>query len=343
MNFRQIFTTLLAGLLLATGLQLSTPATSEAASTSTGSCTVAPMRDAHTASARMFAKEIRWARCRGISGGYSDRTFRAERVLTRTEAGVMLSRYLGRKAPFSGSAKVKRHTVANALMTAHRGRLQHGGTLSPFNDLPAKHSSFPAMGWAYANGLLTRDGNSQIRASGSVTRGQMVAILYRLDQLRTTRNSIPGSMIKPSADRVGSSASAYRIVRAELNRLPHGRSTRLLMVPANGTYHGKAHTEYGAVEVVSTAGGTARLRHVVQHEQAHLLQRKVAPGAKYFELRERLNRIHGTSGILGMEQNADCISKVLNGGRFASKPSYTSNCSGARDRAARAIVNGRMP
>jgi hypothetical protein len=75
-----------------------------------------------------------------------------------------------------------------------------------------------------------------------------------------------------------------------------------------------------------------RLKYVVAHECAHFKQYRIGGStlAGWYSQMNRMNAIYGGSNYSGLEQNADCVTRVLG----LTGQHYTTSCSGYRRTAA---------
>lgn len=203
------------------GLATAAPAlaeTTEAAAQSADACTAADLRDNQPGSS--FYRAVRWLQCEGITAGYADGTYRKARDISRAEAMEMLFRYAFPHETYSqdagapsftdvphGSsfyesiswAGVHRITVGrtdgsfgrNAPVTraefaafAYRWVDPEGYTApasSPFSDMAPSSSHFEAVAWMQETGLVAGYTDGRYRPGRHITRGEMAAILARLD------------------------------------------------------------------------------------------------------------------------------------------------------------------
>jgi S-layer homology domain len=139
-----------------------------------GSCTAAPFRD--VGSRLAFREAIRWMQCRGITEGYSDRTYRSGRSISRGESITFLYRYAVTPAMIEDGAE---------------------WWMDPdFSDVDEDGAFYDAVLWAANHGVTTgyRDGSFGQRRA--VTRGEFAAFLYRA-AAATSPSSVPE---EPSMD-----------------------------------------------------------------------------------------------------------------------------------------------
>lgn len=142
-----------------------------------------------------------------------------------------------------------------------------------------------------------------------------------------------------SADSVAAAGTSYTQYVKGLGK-KYGCNPALMTVRSGG-HQGTTDLISGRVWIRS--GLTkARLKYVVAHECAHYKQSQLINGswAKLTSMKSTLNRTYsGRPGTLdGIEAQADCVTVKLGlGGQH-----YTSKCSGARGRAATALMHGQM-
>ena len=98
-------------------------------------------------------KAIYWAAGEGIIRGFSDGTFRPEDSCTREQFVVMIWRLSGRP---EASAEVS------------------------FNDVSRGKSTFTAIQWAVAQGIIRGFDDGTFRPAATVTREQIVIMLWRM-------------------------------------------------------------------------------------------------------------------------------------------------------------------
>ncbi|MCY1158663.1 MAG: peptidase [Citricoccus sp.] len=122
-----------------------------------GNCTVKPFRD--ITSGATFREAIRWMQCRGITEGYSDRTYRSGRSISRGESLAFLYRYAVTPAMVEDGAD---------------------WWMDPeFRDVDEDSPFYDAVLWAANYDVTTgyRDGTFGQRRP--VTRGEFAAFLFR--------------------------------------------------------------------------------------------------------------------------------------------------------------------
>jgi hypothetical protein len=213
--------TALATVLAAGGLAAAAPAVADTPATparTAEACTAADLVDNRPGSS--FYRAVRWLQCEGITTGYADGTYRKDRDINRAEAMGMLFRYAlphdtysrsGEVPSFtdvpSGSsfhdaiswAGVHRITVGrtdgsfdrNAPVTraefaafAYRWVDPEGRTApdtSPFPDMDPSSNHFEAVAWMQDNDIVTGYTDGRYQPSRHITRGEMAAVLARLD------------------------------------------------------------------------------------------------------------------------------------------------------------------
>ncbi|MDR2570628.1 MAG: S-layer homology domain-containing protein, partial [Oscillospiraceae bacterium] len=109
-----------------------------------------------------IGRAVAWAVSNDIATGRSDTVFGVNDIISRESLMVMLYRYHTRVLGNSGAAS------ANAL-----ARFSDSGDVSS--------TALNAIRWAVENGLLTGQGG-KILPKASMTRDQLVTILYRYDK-----------------------------------------------------------------------------------------------------------------------------------------------------------------
>ncbi len=112
-----------------------------------------PFTDVPTTSA--FYKEITWLAARGISTGWSDRTFRPTTSISREAMSAFMYRFAGRPA-FTAPA------------------------VSPFRDVPTTGAFYREISWLAARKISTGWSDGTFRPLSPVTREAMAAFMYRL-------------------------------------------------------------------------------------------------------------------------------------------------------------------
>ena len=101
-----------------------------------------------------FFKAIQWASEKGITGGYSDKTFRPNDNCTRGQIAMFLWRYKNKPNP-------KKNTQT-------------------FKDVPTSHSFYKAIQWASEQNITKGYNDGTFGTNKTCTRGQCVTFLYRM-------------------------------------------------------------------------------------------------------------------------------------------------------------------
>ena len=100
-----------------------------------------------------FHEPIRWMQENGVSGGYTDGSYRKFREISREESLAFIFRHL------------------DPGFTA--------GSDAPFPDVPVGHNQFDPIAWAKANEVSLGYEDKTFKASLDVTRGEFASFLYR--------------------------------------------------------------------------------------------------------------------------------------------------------------------
>ncbi len=114
-----------------------------------------------------YYKYVMWAYENGIVKGTSATTFSPNADCTRGQFAIMLYRLAGRP--------------------------DVGGVENPFTDVRPGDACYRAVLWAYSAGIIKGTSATTFSPGGSVTRGQIVTMLYRV-----TGNDSPFTDVKPS-------------------------------------------------------------------------------------------------------------------------------------------------
>ena len=112
-----------------------------------------PFKDVPTS--HTFYKAILWASQKGITTGYSDKTFRPNATCTRGQIMTFIWRYKGKPAP---------KTVSK----------------SPFSDVPKTHTYYKAILWGSQKGVTKGFEDGTFGINKNCSRGQIVTFLYRI-------------------------------------------------------------------------------------------------------------------------------------------------------------------
>ncbi|GAA4924942.1 hypothetical protein [Nesterenkonia rhizosphaerae] len=83
------------------------------------------------------------------------------------------------------------------------------------------------------------------------------------------------------------------------------------------------------------------MNYVAAHECAHALQHRAFSG-DFAAAQNRMNEIHGTSGTMGLEHNADCIAIALGYSPEPGRPGGYG-CPAGGSAAAQSIISGQRP
>ena len=103
-----------------------------------------------------YANGVNWAAANKVVTGYEDNTFRPDQAVTRQEAAAMLYRYCVKE------------------------KVEITETLAAFKDAANLQSwAKDALCWAVQNGILNGTGDGMLAPTGTATRAQLAAILYR--------------------------------------------------------------------------------------------------------------------------------------------------------------------
>lgn len=100
-----------------------------------------------------FYKAILWASQKGITTGYSDKTFRPNKTCTRGQIMTFVWRYKGKPKP---------KTVSK----------------SPFKDVPKYHTYYKAILWGSQKGITKGFDDGTFGINKNCSRGQIVTFLY---------------------------------------------------------------------------------------------------------------------------------------------------------------------
>jgi surface protein len=171
-------------------------------------------------SSNSYYKAVNWAVEKGIANGYSDGTFGINRLCTRGEMIMLLWRFAGKPAPKSVQKSPfvdvpKSHTFYRAILWAYQKDIAKGYSdgkfgvnksvsrgesmmflwrlkgkknpttvsVSPFKDVPKKHTFYKAILWGYQKHITTGYTSGEKKGSFGInencTRGQIVTFLYR--------------------------------------------------------------------------------------------------------------------------------------------------------------------
>ena len=117
------------------------------------SASKSPFKDVPTS--HTFYKAILWASQKGITTGYSDKTFRPKDTCTRGQIMTFILRYKGKPAP---------KTVSS----------------SPFKDVPKTHTYYKAILWGSQKGVTKGFDDGTFGINKNCSRGQIVTFLYRI-------------------------------------------------------------------------------------------------------------------------------------------------------------------
>lgn len=99
-----------------------------------------------------FAREIKWAKDKGITKGYADGTFRPNNEITRVDAVVMMYRALdGQPVKLPKS--------------------------SPFSDISPKYYAYKEIIWAYKLGIVPSTRGSRFEPKSLIRRDVMMGML----------------------------------------------------------------------------------------------------------------------------------------------------------------------
>ena len=112
-----------------------------------------PFKDVPTS--HTFYKAILWASQKGVTTGYSDKTFRPKATCTRGQIMTFIWRYKGKPAP---------KTVSK----------------SPFKDVPKTHTYYKAILWGSQKGVTKGFSDGTFGINKNCSRGQIVTFLYRI-------------------------------------------------------------------------------------------------------------------------------------------------------------------
>lgn len=163
-----------------------------------------------------FFNQINWLAASGITSGYGDGTFRPSTRVTRAQMASFLYRRAGRpsvtlpsRSPYPDVATSNGHYRAIVWMerqditsgypdgtfrpqaTVTRGQMaaflyRAAGrpaytppARSPYPDVSTSHSFYKQIAWMRARNITSGYADGRFGPSGSVTRGQMAAFLYR--------------------------------------------------------------------------------------------------------------------------------------------------------------------
>ncbi len=165
-----------------------------------------------------FEAEIAWLEAEGITGGFSDGTFRPTSAVTREGLAAFLWRYMGKPAPaanaprftdvptthpfstairwmagekitsgfsdgtFRGNQAVTRQAAASFLWKLQGSRPPAPGARS-FRDVPSTHTFHTAIRWLAGAGLTTGHADGTFRPSATLTRQAIASYLYNYDRL----------------------------------------------------------------------------------------------------------------------------------------------------------------
>jgi len=102
-----------------------------------------------------FFADIEWLADSGVTGGYTDGTFRPGAQITRGSMAAFLYRYAG-EPPFTAPST------------------------PTFDDVPTNHVFYDEVEWAAAAGITGGYADGTFRPAASITRGSISAFFYRL-------------------------------------------------------------------------------------------------------------------------------------------------------------------
>ena len=117
------------------------------------SASKSPFKDVPTS--HTFYKAILWASQKGVTTGYSDKTFRPNKTCTRGQIMTFVWRYKGKPKP---------KTVSK----------------SPFKDVPKTHTYYKAILWGSQKGITKGFDDGTFGINKDCSRGQIVTFLYRI-------------------------------------------------------------------------------------------------------------------------------------------------------------------
>lgn len=142
--------------LLAAGLFAGAPAVADAPAptAAVASATTGGFRD--VGATHNYYTPITWMAAAGITTGYTDRTFRSGRHVTRAESASFLYRYMGP------------HFTAPEI--------------SPFPDVSTASTHYSAISWMHAEGMSGGYTDGYFRPDRSITRGEAAILLYEMDE-----------------------------------------------------------------------------------------------------------------------------------------------------------------
>ncbi|MDO5634687.1 MAG: S8 family serine peptidase [Micrococcus sp.] len=159
-----------------------------------------------------YYEPVRWMQCNGITTGYADGTYRKYNDITRGESLTFLFRYIDPE-----------HTAPET---------------SPFPDVRAGSTFYPAITWAAAQGVTTGYTDGTFKPGRDVTRGEFAAFVYRA--LAVDPFTAPAQ--SPYADVPAGSAHYEAIAWLHAQGLIRGYS--------NGTYAPHQQITRGEVAVI---------------------------------------------------------------------------------------------
>lgn len=139
-----------------------------------GSALVGPATDSFSdvPPGHLFFSEITWLAERGITTGFDDGTFKPTMQLSRQAMAAFLYRLAGEPA--------------------------YTPTGQRFSDVPASHQFYLEIEWLAATGITSGYPDGTFRPTGTLTRGEMAAFLYRAAGSPDGAN--PGCTVVPFSD-----------------------------------------------------------------------------------------------------------------------------------------------
>ena len=121
-----------------------------------------------------YYKAVHWAAENGITGGYSDGTFRPQNVCTRAQIVTFLWRMAGCPEPYQSG------NVSHPIGSSSGSGLSVGSGFSDNTDTSAYY--YKAVLWASSNGITGGYSDGTFRPLNQCSRAQCVTFLYRFEE-----------------------------------------------------------------------------------------------------------------------------------------------------------------
>lgn len=190
---------------------------------------------------------------------------------------------------------------------------------------------------------VNKNGQVAFNSVKGTTKSHSQNIIYRVDVLKADtgwKETAGGNQYTKWVNPLGYTGVAAKVYNYAKAKCPTTlidiQNSKMGNVSGGGQIWGLTHMGYN-YETIYGGIPAKYLQTVALHECGHEYQWKFYSD-NFSQFETSMNKIYGQKGVLGMEQNADCIANAWHKNSYFG---YKGNCNGTRGTAAKTIASNK--